>query len=216
VLATITIEALVICAILIAPIVAAPILPMPPTVLSYVAAAPAPPPPPPPRVVPPARVAPVSTDAAPTTEPDAIQPETPVDPHFDNADVSSGDGVIGGVTDGVPDAPPPPPPQPPPPPAPTPQVPVRVGGEIRPPIKTTHVNPVYPSIARSAGVQGLVILEAVISVTGQVQEVRVLRSHPLLDQAALDAVRQWEFTPTLLNSRPVPVIMTITIQFTLS
>ena len=75
---------------------------------------------------------------------------------------------------------------------------------------TTH-----PPIAQSARVQGVVIIEATIGPTGKVQDARVLRSIPLLDQSALDAVRR-EFTPTLLNGVPVPVIMTVTVQFTLS
>jgi periplasmic protein TonB len=77
------------------------------------------------------------------------------------------------------------------------------------------VNPVYPSIAQSARVQGVVIVEATIGPDGKVSDARVLRSIPLLDQAALDAVRQWVFTPTLLNGVPVPVIMTVTVNFTL-
>jgi TonB family protein len=93
--------------------------------------------------------------------------------------------------------------------------PVRVGGNIKPPTKITHVDPVYPEIAKSARVQGVVIMEATIDEQGRVAEARVLRSIPLLDQAALDAIRQWEFTPTLLNGAPVPVIMTMTVQFTL-
>jgi periplasmic protein TonB len=60
-----------------------------------------------------------------------------------------------------------------------------------------------------------VILETLIGANGRVEDARVLRSIPLLDQAALDAVRQWEFTPTLLNGNPVPVIMTTTVQFSL-
>ncbi|MBM3821119.1 MAG: energy transducer TonB, partial [Acidimicrobiia bacterium] len=104
----------------------------------------------------------------------------------------------------------------PPPPPPPPAAPVRVGGAIKPPVKTRHVPPQYPPIAQSARVQGVVIIEATISTTGRVQDARVLRSIPLLDAAALDAVRQWEFTPTLLNGVPVPVIMTVTVQFTLS
>jgi protein TonB len=64
-------------------------------------------------------------------------------------------------------------------------------------------------------VQGVVILETLIGANGRVEDARILRSIPLLDQAALDAVRQWEFTPTLLNGNPVPVIMTTTIQFSL-
>jgi protein TonB len=64
-------------------------------------------------------------------------------------------------------------------------------------------------------VQGVVILEAIIGQDGRILDARVLRSIPLLDQAALDAVKQWEYTPTLLNGVPVPVIMTVTVQFTL-
>jgi protein TonB len=84
------------------------------------------------------------------------------------------------------------------------------------PTKTRHVNPAYPELAQSAKVQGVVILEARIGPDGKVSNARVLRSIPLLDQAALDAVTQWEFTPTRLNGQLVPVIMTVTVQFTLT
>jgi protein TonB len=104
---------------------------------------------------------------------------------------------------------------PPPPPPPPPAAPVRVGGNIQAPQKVHNVNPTYPSIAQSARVQGVVIIEAIIGPDGAVQEARVLRSIPLLDAAALDAVRQWRYTPTLLNGVPVPVIMTVTVNFTL-
>ena len=73
--------------------------------------------------------------------------------------------------------------------------------------------PVYPPLALRAGVGATVILEAVIGVDGTVQVVRVLRSIPLLDDAAINAVRQWLFTPTLLNGGPVPVVMTVTVTF---
>ena len=96
------------------------------------------------------------------------------------------------------------------------QAPFRVGGDIRAPQKVRDVRPVYPPEALARGIQGVVIIEATISTSGKVQDARVLRSIPLLDAAALDAVRQWEFTPTLLNGVPVPVIMTVTVQFTLS
>ena len=86
---------------------------------------------------------------------------------------------------------------------------------FRSPQKTRDVRPVYPPIAQSARVQGIVIIEATIGPDGAVKDAKVLRSIPLLDQAALDAVRQWVFTPTLLNGVPVPVIMTVTVQFTL-
>ena len=93
-----------------------------------------------------------------------------------------------------------------------PAAPVRVGGNIKPPQKVRDVRPTYPAIAQSARVQGIVIIEATIGPTARCTDAKVLRSIPLLDQAALDAVRQWEFTPTLLNGVPVPVIMTVTVQ----
>jgi TonB family protein len=92
---------------------------------------------------------------------------------------------------------------------------VRVGSNIKPPTKVKDVKPVYPAVALNARVQGVVIVEAVIGEEGRVNAVRVLRSIPLLNQAALDAVRQWEFTPTLLNGAPIPVVMTMTVNFTL-
>ena len=92
---------------------------------------------------------------------------------------------------------------------------VRVGGKIRPPKKIKDVQPVYPTAAKSARIAGMVIIEATIGADGKVVDAKVLRSVPMLDQAALDAVRQWEFTPTLLNGRAVPVVMTVTINFKL-
>jgi TonB family protein len=131
----------------------------------------------------------------------------------------------------IPDAPPPPPapatPAPGPgavvgglepdsqPEAPRRVFPVRVGGAIAEPKKVRHVSPSYPDIAKQARVQGVVILEATITPSGKVGDVKVLRGVPLLDEAALEAVKQWEYTPTLLNGVPVPVIMTITVNFRL-
>ena len=94
------------------------------------------------------------------------------------------------------------------------RAPLRVGGQIKPPIKVKDVKPVYPAIARSAGVVGAVTIEATIGEDGKVLDATVVRSIPLLDQAALDAVRQWEYTPTLLNGVPVPVVVNVTINFT--
>ena len=110
-----------------------------------------------------------------------------------------------------------PPPAPPPPPPPGwAEGALRVGGNVVMPLKTKHVAPVYPALAKSAAVQGVVILEVIVGADGHVADARVLRSIPLLDPAALDAVRQWEFTPTRLNGSPVPVVMTATVQFTLN
>jgi protein TonB len=209
---TILIEASVIAAMVIIPLMAFEALPTPPSMMAFVAAPPpTPPPPPPPPPPKPAEVKPVEVvnpNAAPTEPPKEIKAE-PVDTNFERAGVEGGvpGGVVGGVVGGLPEAPPPPPP---------PTQPVRVGGQIKQPTKTKHVAPMYPPIAQSARVQGVVIIEAIIGPNGRVQDAKVLRSIPLLDQAALDAVKQWEFTPTLLNNTPVPVIMTVTVQFTLS
>ena len=91
---------------------------------------------------------------------------------------------------------------------------IRVGGQIRPPIKMKDVAPVYPAIAQSARVQGDVVIEATIDEEGKVADTKVVKSVPLLDQAALDAVKQWEYRPSLLNGVPTPVVTTITVKFT--
>jgi protein TonB len=92
---------------------------------------------------------------------------------------------------------------------------VRVGGQVKPPTKTTDVKPVYPAAAQSAGVEGVVIIEATIGADGNVMDAKVLRSVRMLDQAALDAVKQWKYAPTRLNGKPVPVVMTVTVNFKL-
>lgn len=105
----------------------------------------------------------------------------------------------------------------PPPPAPAPRErePVRVGGAITRPERLHDVPPVYPAVARLARLEGTVILEAVIGTDGTVRDVRVLRPVPPLDNAAIEAVRQWVFTPTRLNGDPVPAVMTVTVTFRL-
>jgi len=118
-------------------------------------------------------------------------------------------GVPGGITDGpVTNATPVTAP-------PGPLKPVRVSSGIRTPIKIRDAQPVYPAIAQSARVEGLVILEAVIDERGHVSETRVLRSIPLLDDAATAAVRQWVYSPTVLNGHAIPIVMTATVQFKL-
>lgn len=92
--------------------------------------------------------------------------------------------------------------------------PVRVGGNIRQPQKLKDAPGVMPEAARQAGVFGMVILEIIIGADGHVESAKVLRSIQLLDQAAIDAVKQWVYEPTQLNGRPVPVIMTVTVNFT--
>src|SRR6266581_474794 len=114
-------------------------------------------------------------------------------------------GVVGGVVSGVPG---------PAGPA-APLAPVRVGGEIREPKKIRDVSPVYPHLAVAAHVKGTVILECLVSPRGLVTEVKLVRGIPLLNESAVDAVRQWMYTPTLKDGVPVPVILTVTVRFDL-
>jgi TonB family protein len=95
---------------------------------------------------------------------------------------------------------------------------LRVGGNIRVPRKVLDVRPVYPPAMRAAGLAGVVPVEAIIGRDGTVSSVRVLSAqvHPDFAIAAVDAVRQWRFTPTLLNGSPVEVVMNVTVTFDLS
>jgi protein TonB len=93
--------------------------------------------------------------------------------------------------------------------------PLRVGGLIREPVKIHHVAPLYPEIARAARVQGLVVLECLLTPEGRVENVQVISGAPLLAPAAARAVQQWRYRPTLLNGVAVPVVLTVTVHFTL-
>jgi len=94
--------------------------------------------------------------------------------------------------------------------------PYRVGGVINEPEKIYHVNPEYPELARRARLDGFIVLEAVLSKEGTIKDVSVLRGLGLgLDQAAVDAVTQWRYTPTLYNGEPVEVVLTVTVVFQL-
>jgi TonB family protein len=95
--------------------------------------------------------------------------------------------------------------------------PVRVGGNIKPPMKLKDVRPIYPAAMREAGLAGVVPLEAIIGTDGTVASVRVVSAqiHPGLALAAAEAVRQWTFSPTLLNGRAVEVVMNVTVRFDL-
>ena len=90
----------------------------------------------------------------------------------------------------------------------------RPGGDIKPPERIAYTEAVYPTIARAAKVDGRVILEATIDEAGVVRDVRVLRSDPLFDRAAIDAVTKWRYTPTRLNGVPVAVLLTVVVTFT--
>jgi protein TonB len=125
-------------------------------------------------------------------------------------------GILGGILGSVPTAAPPPPPkkkEPPPPPRPSI---IPVGGRVQNALLMRHPDPVYPQIAKSARIAGTVELSAIIGEDGHIQELKVVSGHPLLRQAALDAVKQWVYKPTLLNEQPVKVSTTIDVIFTLS
>jgi protein TonB len=205
----------VVAAVLVTTLVVTHSLPGAPPMFEFVLVrAEMPSPPPIPAAPRPAAPAPVPRAEIPIEAPQAVQPEADVPRMVDDSPAAGLDGVAGvaGPADAgtIGDAV-----GPPPPPEPKPVVP-RVGGAIVPPAKVRHVAPVYPSIALAARVQGVVILDAVIGEDGTVRELRILRSVPLLDQAALEAVRQWRFTPTLLNGQPTPVIMSVTVSFALN
>lgn len=92
---------------------------------------------------------------------------------------------------------------------------VRVGTDVQPPTKVHDLAPVYPHLAKRIGVQGIVIVECMIAPNGRVVDARVVSGHLLLDQAALDAVNRWVYTPTRVNGVPVAVLMTVTVKFQL-
>ena len=206
---------IVCAALIIVPFTSAELLPLPQTVDAFYAdpELPEAPPPPPAAQAPAASRAaavPVSSAAAPREAPQGIVEESGAPPGPPSTGVDGGIESLGhALGTGVVNLPAPPPTPP------VRQEPLRPGGVIKYPAKVHHVPPVYPRIAQDAKVSGMVILEAIIGVDGRVQDVRVLRSKALLDQAAIDAVRQWRFTPTLLNGVPVPVILTVTVNFEL-
>ena len=100
-------------------------------------------------------------------------------------------------------------------PAPSLQGPIRVGGQVQSARLTSQAIPVFPPLARQARIQGSVRLEAIIGKEGSIENLEVVSGHPLLLQAALDAVRRWRYQPTLLNGVPVEVIATIDVNFTM-
>ena len=197
-------------------------LPQVPSMMAFVAPAPVPsPPPPPPPPAPkgaqaaqPSKPVPTTgpTFTVPTEIPVGIQPESGID-------LGGEGGVVGGVEGGIPggvvggllgaivdEAPPPPPP---------PAKPKRVGGEIQAPALIHRVEPDYPGVAVSGKISGTVILEATVNEAGAVTDVTVLRSIILLDKAAIKAVKQWRYQPLVLNGKPEPFILVVTVTFTL-
>jgi protein TonB len=197
--------------------VAARELPNVPDVLAFVAEvsqAVPPPPPPPPRVrQAQAQVAtppPANAFAAPTEAPLDIQPE-PVGVAI--ADVGVPGGVEGGLVSGIVGSVPAIVEGPPPPPPPGSHEPVRIGGQVSAPALVKRVEPVYPSIAQMAAIDGIVILDAIVDEHGRVQSLKVLRGHPLLAKAAADAVQQWQYEPLKLNGTATAFELTVSLWF---
>jgi protein TonB len=195
-------------AVIVVPLVATDVLPTPRRAVEFIEVRPieiTPPPPPVQRAQP--ETPQVSPNAAPIEAPSGIEPERdvvpppPLDPGFSPVE---GVPVLSDVADSTPLPPPP-----------ADRGPVRPGGAISRPERIHYVAPEYPSLARAARREGTVILEAVLGTDGTVREARVLRSVALLDAAALEAIQQWRFTPTLLNGEPVPVVLTVTVVFSL-
>lgn len=152
------------------------------------------------------------TIAAPLEPPTGIAPETGREAISNGtidsvAAIERGSGSVDGVgvTENLPPAPP----------ATAPQPPQRLHQGIQAPRKLVDVAPRYPALARESRVEGIVILDVIIDETGNVMSTRVLRSVGLLDQAAVDAVKQWKFTPARLNGEAIPIVMTVTVSFRL-
>jgi protein TonB len=203
---------------------------------SFLVAPPPPPPPPPPpaasapKIV---KVIPRQFDAGKLMQPKAIPKEITMIKEEELPAASGVQGVVGGVPGGVPGgvaggviggiigsvptaAPPPPPP--PKVEAPKPVTPqrIRVGGNVQAAMAIRAPKPSYPPLAKQARIQGVVRLNAVIGKDGTIQDLKAASGHPLLVPAALEAVRQWLYKPTLLNGEPVEVVTVIDVNFTLS
>jgi protein TonB len=119
-------------------------------------------------------------------------------------------GVIGGILSEMGHPIPPPPPKPV-----VRHGPYRVGGRVQAPRVIRQVQPVYPVLAREAKIYGVVVIDSVIDADGNVTEMKLVSGHPLLTQAAFDAVGQWKYQPTLLNGTPVAIEMYVTVHFNL-
>ena len=199
-------------------------IPEPPIPVTFYssAAPPPPPPPPPPKAAAAPKSAPKVEPVKPTqvTAPMMVPDQVPVAPSAPEPVASSGvaggveggveggvaggvmGGVLGGQDGGVLGG--------------NGEEPMRIGGEVKEPKEVSRVQPQYPEAARKARLQGIVILEAIITKSGSVDSVRVLRGlNPLLDTAAMQAVSRWRYEPATFNGRPVPVYLTVTVTFKL-
>jgi periplasmic protein TonB len=199
---------------------------LPKTMMATMLTAPPPPPPPPPPPVA-TQVVHVTPqvhlmDAGKLMAPKVIPKEVKIIKEDAEPDMSAGmsggvpggvaggsmGGVLGGVIGGMGGAPAPP--------KPKQTGPLRVGGNVQAARIINRVQPVYPALARQTRISGTVRLHAIIGKDGTIQQLEVMSGHPLLQQNALEAVRQWRYQPTLLNGEPVEVDTTIDVIFSLN
>jgi len=221
---SLALQCLLIGVMILVPLIYTEALPRQQLMTFLVAPPPPPPPPPPPAAMPVRVVKVVQTDIlngqlrTPTKIPEkvAMIKEEAAPPPMTTAGVIGGvpggvpggslGGVMGGIIGGTPVA------------VPKQAIPnrVRVSAGVQQGNLISQVKPTYPAIAKSARIQGAVVLQAEISKQGTIENLRVISGHPMLVQNALDAVKQWRYKPYLLNGEPVPVETTITVNFTLS
>jgi protein TonB len=216
----------IVCIFILIPLIYTEALPKAMLTTLLVAPPPPPPPPPPPAAAPVKIVKPVARliQAGKLVTPTAIPKqiniikEAELPPEVGSVGVTGGvpggvpggqvGGVLGGIIGGVGNSAPPPPPK---------ETPKRipVGGNVQRASLLRQVQPLYPPLAKQARIQGTVRLHAIIAKDGTIQQLEVMSGHALLQQSALDAVRQWRYRPTLLNNEPVEVDTTIDVIFTL-
>jgi protein TonB len=216
----------IVCIFILIPLIYTEALPKAMLTTLLVAPPPPPPPPPPPAPAPVKIVKPVTRliQAGKLVTPTAIPKqiniikEAELPPDVSTVGVTGGvpggvpggqvGGVLGGIIGGVGSSNPPPPPK---------EAPKRipVGGNVQRASLIRQVQPIYPPLAKQARIQGTVRLHAIIAKDGTIQQLEVMSGHALLQQSALDAVRQWRYRPTLLNGEPVEVDTTIDVIFTL-
>jgi len=221
---SLALQCLLIGVMILVPLIYTEALPRQQLMTFLVAPPPPPPPPPPPAAMPVRVVKVVQTDIlngqlrTPTKIPEkvAMIKEEAAPPPMTTAGVIGGvpggvpggslGGVMGGIIGGTPVA------------VPKQAIPnrVRVSAGVQQGNLISQVKPTYPAIAKSARIQGAVVLQAEISKQGTIENLRVISGHPMLVQNALDAVKQWRYKPYLLNGEPVPVETTVTVNFTLS
>ncbi|HVB58133.1 MAG TPA: energy transducer TonB [Candidatus Acidoferrales bacterium] len=190
---------------------------LPKGMLSTFLVAPAPPPPPPPpqpivKEIRAPKIIQISKMVAPTVIPKTVaivKDEAPVVYTNSDSGVNGGTGaLLGGIIGSGPSGPPPPP-------KPVTPQRIRVGGNVEAASLINKVTPIYPPIAKTAHVSGTVVLHAIIAKDGTIQELQFVSGPPLLMKAAMDAVREWRYRPTMLNGDPVEVDTTIDVVFTL-